>query len=291
VNNRLRPLAAHIRLAAANQRLLLIHWDKPNRLEYFVQPPLENKAFGEKQDIIGYDWTVPASMMWKVRQSGQQSALKVLLKQSKQLTRTIVNSQFSEDDYMDEYYNERLDTDESPVDLVFRDVFFSFFQPTIELEERIDEVMDHVGIKKGEYSVAHVPFAVEPSNDEEEKLMISHVEKSLDCLTQLNPKGPFVAFTETFAAAGAATAYGLQHGMRIPAKQIAHDKHIIPKDIMGSFVEIFLMANAKCVSYGRKGFGELGYILGLDHECKIRYTGPDSVDKCEWNGPKLMTSR
>lgn len=296
VNSRLRPLPAHIRIAANTKRILLIHWDKPNRLEYFVETPKETKDFGDEGRSIGMDWTVPDYMVWKVRASSQQTATKVLQKQALQLTRTVVNSNFNDDTFMEDYYNARLVTDnaksddnDKPADQVYRDLFLSMFEPSLALQERVDEVMDHVGITTGNYSVAHVDYPIIPSNDDEEKMMILKTEAALNCLTQVNPDGPYVAFTETLPAAGVATAYGLEHGLRIPAKQITHDKHVVPKDVMGSFAEIYLMVNAKCVSYGRSSFGALGYILGQDYNCKIKYAGPDAQE-CAWKGPKLVAT-
>ena len=297
VNNRLRPLPAHVRLAAINQRILMIHWDPPNKLEYFVEPPKSKGSFGEAERIVGINWAVPDFMLWKMRTAGQQVVSKILFKQARQLDRTIVNSQFNDDTYMEPYYDERLGTEidtitnreepEKPASQVFRDLFFSIFQPTLELEERVDEIMAHENLERGKYAVAHVAYPIIPENNEQEKEMVEHVENAINCLSHMSPEGPYVAFAETFQAAAAATAYGLKKGVNIPAKQISHDKHVIPKDVMGSFAEVMLMANANCVSYARGGFGELGYILGTNYDCRIKYAGKDKVEGCEWEGPRL----
>ena len=81
--------------------------------------------------------------------------------------------------------------------------------------------------------------------------------------------------------------YGKHHGVHVHAKQIAHDTSTVPSDLYTSFVEIMLMANTKCVAYNRGGYGQLGYILGWDFDCKIQYSPPK---ECEWTaGPEKAT--
>ena len=72
------------------------------------------------------------------------------------------------------------------------------------------------------------------------------------------------------------------------AKQIAHDTSTVPTDLFTSFVEILLMADSRCVAYNRGGYGQLGYILGYDYNCRIKYSGQEGQE-CTWKDPPPAT--
>ena len=205
-----------------------------------------------------------------------------LAKQAKTSKHKIVNSMFNDDSFGENFYDERLSGSlELPAQKVFHDIFYAFFSPTVMLQERINEMLDHEGLEYGNYAVAHVDCPIVPKTDEEKKTVVEKVEKAMDCMTNLKPGGPYVVFAETFEAAGMATAYALEHGINVPSKQVSHDKHVIPKDLMGAWAEIYLMAGARCVSYGKGGFGQLGYMLGKDYDCRLKYAG-ERAQKCKW---------
>lgn len=90
---------------------------------------------------------------------------------------------------------------------------------------------------------------------------------------------------ESYDVANAAIECGKEKGVAVTASRIAHDSSVLPKDLFLSFVEVYLMGDARCVAYGRGGHGQLGFMLGYDYDCRIKYSvsGPHYVaNECEW---------
>ncbi|CAB9500557.1 expressed unknown protein [Seminavis robusta] len=292
VTHRLRLLPAQLRLAAQSQRILLLHWDKPFRLEFFVEPPTKETEGdkGKEEETIGVDWIVPEFMMWKVRKAKQQNALDILATEAMQDNRKVVNAlfNFADDAHAEAFYNDRLADKEVKADRILRDVFHAFFQPTVLLQERVNEMLDHVELEPGDYSVAHVDYPIVPRTDDQKHHVRTHVEQAMNCLSQVAPGSNMLVFTETTEAAMYAVNYGVLRGVKIPAKRLStnnHDKSASPDDLLGAFAEVYIIANAHCVAYNNGEFGELGFMLGEDYDCKIKYNHNENGEECmRWEG-------
>lgn len=271
VAHRLRPIPGHLRAAYDSNRIFMIHWDAPTRLEHFMEPLNHG----------GVDWIVPDYMMRPVRKVGQQTWMNVILEQSSHVDRIIVNSMFSDDSFAEYVYNDKLKEGEVPADRAFHDIWHVLFKPNFVLQERISESLRLVGLKEGEYAAAHIDYELVPETEEEKIELKEKVENALNCLSQLRPGGPFLVAAQTYDIARMSQQYCKTKGVEVHAKQIAHDTSKVPSDLFTSFTEIFFMANAHCVAYNRGGYGQLGYILGFDYNCRVKYSNPREK-KCEW---------
>jgi hypothetical protein len=225
-------------------------------------------------------------MMWKVRMSAQQTSLDILWAQSQQYEqRKVVNAFFNADDEGEPFYNDRRADGELPAERVLHDIFHTLFQPTPAVQDRVDQLLRFLPPSPDGYAVAHIDDPRVPQNDVERKFIFEHIENALNCLSELKPGGPFLVFTETNEAAQMAIALGERKGVRIPAKQLTHDTHRIAQDVLESFAQVFLMAQAKCIAYNNGGLGRLGYMLLERYDCHVRYAGKDGK-KCTWvDGP------
>jgi len=269
VAHRLRPLMAMLRIAAESKRIFYIHWDLPDRLEKYLQPRQRG----------GISWQVPEFVMWKVRKSPQQDNIEVIRQQADQETRRVVNCMYNDDDFGESYYDSKLASGESSAQQAFHEVWDVLFKPTFMLEERLRESLHLMGLTPGGYAAVHIDYEDIPQSDAEREDLRLKVENAMNCMSNLRPGGPFLVAAQTYAIAREAIVYGKHHGVHIHAKQIAHDTSTVPTDLFTSFVEIMLMSDAKCVAFNRNGYGQLGYILGWDFNCKFQYTD----NKCEWS--------
>ena len=273
VLHRLRPILGHLRAAHDSKRVLLIHWDEPNRLEYYVEPPHHG----------GIDWIVPFYMMRGVRKVGTQVEMKIIEEQASHADRVIVNSKFFDDSFAEDIWNSRLKENEVKADRAFHDVWKVLFKPTFMLQERITESLNLLGLSEGEYAAAHIDYDIEPYDDNEAADLKARVENAMNCLSQIAPGGPWFIAAQTYDIARVARAYAKQKRIeQVHAKQISHESNKNPTDLFTSFVEIYFMANANCVAYNRGGYGQMGYILGFDYNCRVKYS---KNKKCEWRDP------
>jgi len=263
VAHRLRPIMAMLRVAAATNRVFYIHWDKPNSLEKFYEPHTKG----------GINWIVPEFVMWKVRKSPYTNDMEVVEQQAHQEERRVVNVMYNNDDFAESYYDKLLQPGEATAMEALRDVWNVLFKPSVMLEERLHESLRLMGLHPGEYAVAHIDYELEPKNQIQEDFLKQLVQKAMDCMSTLRPGGPFLVAAQTYAIAREAIAYGkTKAGTKVHAKQIAHDTSLVPTDLFLSFVEIELMTHARCVAYNRGGYGQLGFLLGYEYDCKIKYT-------------------
>lgn len=273
VAHRLRPLMAVLRVAAESKRMFYIHWDLPDKLEKFLTPRQRG----------GIEWAVPEAVMWKVRKSLRQDDITIIQHQSLQSDRRVVNCQINDDDFGETYYNSKVLEGEADAQTAFHEVWDVLFRPSALLEERVQESTRLMGLTPGEYASVHIDYDAVPAGDQERDELRKMVENAMNCMSGLRPGGPFLVAAQTFAIAREAIIYGKHKGVHVHAKQIAHDTSTVPNDLYVSFVEIMLMANTKCVAYNKGGYGQLGYILGYDFDCKISYAPPQN---CEWtDGP------
>jgi hypothetical protein len=269
VAHRLRPIMGMLRVAADSKRIFYIHWDMPDRLEKYLHPPKHG----------GLNWIVPQIMMWKVRKSPYQSNINGIHVQAFQENRRIVNVMFNDNTFAEPYYNDRRKDGELTASEVLKDAWGVLFQPTVMLIERTKESLRLLGLESGEYAAAHIDYENVPKDDTEKELLRLKVEHALNCMSQLRPGGPYFVAAQTYDIAREAVVYGKQHNVKVHAKEITHDTSTVPKDLFTAFVEIMFMSNARCVAYNRGGYGQLGYLLGYDYNCRIKFS---VTDDCKW---------
>ncbi|CAB9498275.1 expressed unknown protein [Seminavis robusta] len=276
VAHRLRPIMAMLRVAADSKRVFCIHWDLPDRLEKYLHPPQHG----------GIDWIVPEFIMWKIRKSAHQTDINIIEQQASQDDRRVVNVMYNDDTFAEPYYNDRRKEGEKAASEVFKDTWNVLFKPSFMLTERVTESLRLMGLGAGEYAAAHIDYDQVPQNDAEQEELRLKVEHAMNCLSKLRPGGPYFVAAQTYPIAREAIVYGNHHNVVVHSKQIAHDTSTVPTDLFTSFVEIMLMANARCVAFNRGGYGQLGYLLGYNYNCRVKY----SVEKeCQWVDPPPAT--
>ena len=138
------------------------------------------------------------------------------------------------------------------------------------LYERCEEAQRTMGLFRGKYAAVHIDYEDMPKTPEEKQELALKVQNAMNCVSNLRPGGPFLIAAQTFAIASEAVKYAKQKGVLVGARQVAHDSATLPHDIWNSFLEIYFMANGKCVAYsGQGGYGQLGYIICFDKlSCK-----------------------
>ena len=56
----------------------------------------------------------------------------------------------------------------------------------------------------------------------------------------------------------------------------------VAADYYDIFVDLYLLANARCISHGPGGFGRFGVLLSRDPSCFVKYFSQGQFEECDW---------
>ncbi|CAB9509523.1 expressed unknown protein [Seminavis robusta] len=308
--DRLKSLPLLVLLAAESKRLLLLKWGNPFDLEEFLMPhelnwtvPSEmrhvlasstvprrkppttvqklEKFLYANHTIVGAKLQIPSAFYdtdkWK------QSPLTTSITSTRTQS-TVTNS--DEDSRM-----------------LFHDLWKILFQPSAPVAEMIQHELKaisstlNIQLTPGTYIAAHLrakypgePYrdAQERNNPEKEQILQHEVTQALQCASHLKPKVPIY-----FAADATQATEFVQQQYHHPTNkrhiatlqsQRASEVHLAfaklddPTGYFPIFVDLWILGNADCVSYGRGGFGQLASLMSYNASCQqIR-----SRSSCEW---------
>lgn len=279
MTDRLRPLPGLLRAAALTNSILLFGWKDPFPLENFLVPP-----------IGGMNWTIPDYMLSDVQRALRQARLELIMESIENKTNNIIVSIGQSTEYHDSIYDVHLQGEEVPAVVVFKDAWNVVFSPSPAVQALIDENMGRMGLIPGEFAAAHVRslYGGSPSNE----TIYGWVRNALDCVSNLRPGGPFLFAADSSKAVEIALVYGASKNVSVQVplhqKPLSHTGFRLnatsPSDFYDGFVDMYLMAKARCVAYGAGGFAQWGFMLGYNRTCIIRYRGRGSRT-CVWQDP------
>ena len=281
VTDRLRPVLTMLRAAHLSNRILLIYWERPYALEEFLVP-----------QAGGFHWTLPSYMIEDVRERHAYHNWKPFYADPHNEKR-ILNSVYQSWDYGWLWYNEHLNTmlGEPPALEVFRDVWNVVFQMAPPVQALFDTTFAQMNLESGEFATAHIR-ALYAIHSRPHSQTVSLVRNALNCASQLRPGGPFLVASDLLDALKEATAYGRERNVTVVTPPYTHEPlHVglhneslqptVPSDFYTAFVDIYLLAQSRCVAVGPGGYGYWAQVLGHDHACWIRHSGERSKT-CEW---------
>jgi hypothetical protein len=285
-SDRLQSLPAKIRLAAKLNRILLILWERPAKLEEFLVPPCG-----------GLDWRVPD---W----------LKVHLQPL--LQNESFNLQSTEDDYLQHlamskdrvihtswnmgrtlgatWYNEKLESTEPTFEQVYHQLWAAVFQPSPPVQQIIDETLDQLNLVPNNYHALHIR-SLYLSNETGNPGL---VENATNCaLYSYNDSNSTALYIATDS--NTATRHALQYAhsktrslvvARPSTKEPLHlDRGrdgflagtprepdlLDPAAYYETFVDLYILSQARCITFGRGLFGRWANLISADPSCNVSY--------------------
>jgi hypothetical protein len=274
-SDRIASVPLFLRLAHENKRILLIYWERPAPLESFLQPPPG-----------GLDWRLPD---WMARQitfgkkplfwSTFQSRL---IKYKRDPIADAVHQSF---DHGQIYYDEHLEAGEAPFQQVYHDVWKTMFTPAPAVASLIEKEMQTSGLATNDYVAAHVRAKYMKNNE----LNANAVQNAINCASHLGKGQPIYIASDSQTVVQAAMNYGNKIGARVVARndsseplhidrstflEAGHDDWMnkTSADYYSIFVDLYVLANAKCSSVGVGGYGKWASMIGQDSSCYIRHT-------------------
>lgn len=287
-SDRLKPILYLLRIAYYTKRILLIHWVKPAPLTEFLVPPKG-----------GMDWTVPTWMEGMLLTPTIGGSVDYTEREIRDNARNpqiaLVRSKMQEYHGGRIYYDQELVESEPNFETVFSEVWKTFFTPSPAIRQRLEGEMAAMALAPYKYTAAHcrVLYGVD---DRPDWIQQSWATNALNCASELRPTNPIFFTSDSATATDHAKRYGESLNATVATRLPTPNPplHIDfgwrrrpPSDFFDGFVDLYILAQADCVTYNKGGFGILGLLMSRNASCGIRQ---DALDRpkiqhpCSWMG-------
>lgn len=284
VSDRLKPLPLLLLIAYRTKRLLMIWWERPGDLEEFMVPPKG-----------GLDWRIPA---WLRPVFSTESKLVTnqegLLLSGPEPT-PVLRLLYQSGNAGSTYFNQTEDA-KTTYDKVFHELFRIVFTPSPALAEVIEETMKHNKLTPGEYASSHLRAMYGRSYRDPEEVKHLAINAAL-CASKMRPGGPVYFAADSKLSIDSVRNYAKKHSLPIitfeyEGEALHLDKDskneslaFKPADFFPTFVDLYMLAQSKCVAYSNGGFGTFGLALSYNSSCSLRhFRRRRATQICRWQG-------
>mmetsp|Transcript_22196 Transcript_22196/g.32767 ORF Transcript_22196/g.32767 Transcript_22196/m.32767 type:complete len:453 (+) Transcript_22196:119-1477(+) len=274
-SDRLKPLPFFLLMAYRYKRIFLIWWTRPFPLEEFLVPNAIN-------------WTVPEYLPLNVPHKNGKLMLhsNSILAWSKS-NEIIVRSKLQSFEGGQLTYENITD---STYDQVFHDLFRLVFDPHPSIAKILREELAVSGLTPGHYAVAHYRAFYARASRKPERIMKMTLN-AINCASQLRPGGPIYFASDSLLALATAREYAKNNLYSVVTIENQEPLHLDkagnwserkPSDFYSIFVDLYLMAMGRCLTFGQGGFGRFGLLLGYNATCTNRHTWNKHLVPCNW---------
>lgn len=304
-SDRLKPIPTLLRIAYDTKRILLIRWTRPSMLEDFLMPPeggidwrvppamvdvIQNVSYGKK--------LTPFQMIDKYTRSGMSLVRTKYQTNTPDLAYAGLVEQDQNASLSDYTRRRQVELSSQPdFNQVFRSVWRIFFTPSTPVAEVVQSKLSTLGLTPNHYVASHLRalYAVDHKDDRPEWYIQLFTENALACATQLRPGVPIFFASDSTVA----TEYALKVGQEknVTSKKTIFDNQpvaeAVAKGVVASipdpnppwhldtmigpvekfydtFVDLYLMALAGCVTYGKGGYGHWALLIGGNISCNLK---------------------
>jgi hypothetical protein len=311
-SDRLKPLPMYLRVAYQSRRIFLIRWEQPYPLEEFLQP------------TIHFNWSVPHYMESRLDSHNHDVVLlnkpsiymferysyDGFLEHAMATRPVILESRKQSDDGGEKYYR-TLTTNNNGVETyrdIYNGLFRAIFQPAPAVAALVERQLGVMHLVPGEYSAAHVRnFYKRPMDKVSKATQKENGINAVNCASQLHPGDPIYFASDSGTSVEAVQDHAATHNFPIhtnamimmesdESRGAADPLHL---DFAGrgnktwpvesfydTFVDLLVLGNARCISYGEGGYGIYANLLSFDPNCTsihtVRVGRVSSPVPCEW---------
>jgi hypothetical protein len=155
--------------------------------------------------------------------------------------------------------------------------------------------MDRLGLVPGDYVAAHlrVLYAI---SDRAEEVKLDWARNAVNCASELRPRKTIFFVSDSTNA----TFYAKQYAAQLNATLISRIPNPDPSlhidkvsnwrrrnisDFYDSFIDLYIMGQADCLTYNKGGFGWLGLYMSRNASCGVRQDAlgrPKIRHPCQW---------
>jgi hypothetical protein len=192
------------------------------------------------------------------------------------------------------WYDTQLLPEEPKFQLIFHEVWKTFFTPSAAVRKRLEDAMSTMGLIPHQYVGAHCRVLY-GMDDRPEKIKRNWATNAINCASQMKPSWSIFFTSDSANATYYAEQYGREKGAHIatrvpdpnPPLHIEFDggRHRPATDYLDGFVDLYILAQAECVTYNKGGYGYLGLLMSRNSTCEFRQDAinrPRIHDPCHW---------
>lgn len=276
VSDRLKSIPLLLHWAKETQRIFLIHWSRPCRLEEFLLP-----LSG------GLNWSVPEFMLPHLvgKQMRLYTRLTTLAKGIAHQKYSIICARIQDQHGGSQFYNEVYG--DRAYRKVYRALFDTLFEPSPPVQQLLDSTLNGLGLELGQYAGAHVRAYYKLGGPHPKLRWI--VRNSVNCASYLRPGGPVLFVSDSKEAVNEVDDYRRESNLPIvplvhPEEPLHLDKadSIDPRKYYNVFVDLFLLAGANCIAHGVGGYGRFGVLLSQNASCFLTYFSKSRYTDCNF---------
>ena len=349
VADRLKGLPFFIAAAASStpQRLFLIRWERPTKLENFLVPHEINWSVPSwfyskftnfqnhphayyiprtKRILMGIKKYIDVIVIEGLIQDyygGSSNYYKLDCEMDSNCTMDINNnininnstnininsntSSINKKQFNEEYYQNNDAAGWNLYENIFHDLWYTLFTPSPSIAILVKEKMRSTTLRPNEFATSHYRafYAIEHQKESKEEVqLIAKTINSLNCASKLQPGSPIFFASDSQIAVQTARNYnnripprqGDNNNLNITAdhRNRRRDRHQIVTftedqqealhldkkdqwtsgniaDFYPTFVDLLIMAEAKCMALGVGGFGRFANMISRDPTCVIRH--------------------
>ena len=290
LSDRLKPVPLLVYAAAKSKRLLFIDWSRPYELQEFLIPP-----------VHGFDWTLPAWL--RTNLLGPDLTRQTVTSAAKLIDSAKVEKFQAIFSHLHDTFGGSHQYDEKEGDnafgIVFHDLFQTLFEPSPPIKQIIKTTMQESGLVSGEYVTAHyrAEYGKEVARHpklRDPKFLREMAQNAVNCASSLLPGKPIFFASDSSIALNAIIDFKghTDHPIVMFQRKEASPLHLdrlsnethptIPSDYYSTFVDLFLAGSAKCLVFGRGGFGRFASLMSYNASCSKKHTKNFFPDPCKW---------
>jgi hypothetical protein len=276
--------------------MLWIHWGRPAPLQEFLQPPQH-----------GVDWRWPYdeqqqhhSPRRNVNEGVLATSLESLLAATMDKNQTAVRCRFQAPDRGAAFYHAHQQAATDPtLAQVTRSLWNLFFTPVPAVAQRITDGLRQHSLVPGHYIAMHIR-ALYAVKDQDPRLVQYWTYNALNCTSQLVDANRGDAATTLFVAADATYAsklaqhYGAKYGWTVVHStatttssseplhldKATHWQNRPSSDYYDTFVDLYLLALGRCVTFGMGQYGRFASWLSADPSCALQHHNATGMHEC-----------
>jgi len=292
--DRLKSLPLFLAVAAKTERILLLFWERPFALESFLPPgPWLN-------------WSIPELVLDQVRvkESTLHTEAPKLLRAASDRNQWLVQGNVQQTgNRLFAKIATSLQDDSILEPLAFwKDLFRMLFQPTPSLRQLASYYMQELQLVPGSFVATHyrAKYPGEPYRETgNETAMIEIVENGIRCSMGLHSSTSVYMASDTLLALRAAQTYGRKQNIRVVTHLDAR-KEVLPHEdplhlnfgghknktteegaFSAIFVDMLLLSQSACVSFGAGGFGRFGSLISWNASCRMAHSNRGKMNLCK----------
>lgn len=316
ISDRLKPLPMIVLEAYRHQRLVLIWWEKPKPLEEFLVPPqggvdwiapqwLRNNLQQEMGDRAIGSSTGNFDQGKALLMGGRNKIAIVFKIQTPSAGEDLFQEELQKKNEMSMETRSTLPTPHHGTTYkdVFHHLFRRFFCPVSRIQAILDQRMKTQNLIPGQYTAVHLRALYGRRSDRDIQEVVGLTVLGVNCASNISPNSPIYFASDSGTAIHAAKSYARMHSLpitvsddalllnnssRLAANPIHLDKDPDwrtrdPSVYDSTFVDLYMMAQSRCVAYSNGGYGTFGSLLSYDADCSIRFfKGRHKIKRCVW---------